>query len=113
MHFSSLVALSLVSAVLAGPYKRFDGLTVELSGPTASVSSVDDLKFSAVVKNTGSEAVKILKYGTILDEKLPTRSFTVTKDGAAVPFTGIKVCYANESAYPFKISFEPRSFPFH
>ncbi|KAF9468294.1 Deuterolysin metalloprotease family-domain-containing protein [Collybia nuda] len=91
MFFASFVSLALATSALAGPYKRFDGITVELSGPAASVGSVDDLKFTASVKNTGSEAVKILKYGTILDEKLPTRSFTVTKDGAAVPFTGIKL----------------------
>lgn len=92
MHFLSFVTLSLVSCALATPYKRFDGITVELAGPSGSVSSIDDLKFTASVKNTGSEAVKILKYGTILDEKLPTRSFAVTKDGSTVPFTGIKVC---------------------
>ncbi|KAF5376128.1 hypothetical protein D9615_007679 [Tricholomella constricta] len=91
MLFLSVVALSLASSALAGPFKRSDGITVEVSGPSGSVSSIDDLKFTAAVKNTGSEAVKILKYGTILDEKLPTRSFKVTKDGAAVPFTGVKL----------------------
>jgi deuterolysin len=94
MFFSSFVALALATSALAGPFKRFDGITVELSGPAASVGSIDDLKFTASIKNTGSEAVKILKYGTILDEKLPTKSFTVTKDGVTVPFTGIKVCTA-------------------
>lgn len=92
MFFSAFVSLALATSAIAGPYKRFDGITVELSGPSTSVGSIDELKFTASVKNTGSETVKILKYGTILDEKLPTKSFTVTKDGAAVPFTGIKVC---------------------
>ncbi|KAG5644267.1 hypothetical protein DXG03_008752 [Asterophora parasitica] len=91
MLFISVVALSLASSVLATPFKRFDGITVEVSGPSGGVKSVDDLKFTAAVTNTGSEAVKILKYGTILDDKLPTRSFTVTKDGATVPFTGVKL----------------------
>ncbi|GLB34257.1 putative secreted metalloproteinase that allows assimilation of proteinaceous substrates [Lyophyllum shimeji] len=92
MFFSSLVTtLCLAGAVLATPYKRFDGLTVELSGPAKSVDSIDNLKFTATVKNTGAESVKILKYATILDDKLPTRSFTVKKDGATVPFTGIKL----------------------
>lgn len=91
MFFLPVFALSLASSALAGPFKRFDGITVEVAGPSASVNSIDDLKFTAAVKNTGTEAVKILKYGTILDEKLPTKSFKVTKDGAAVPFTGIKL----------------------
>ncbi|KAF8076860.1 Metalloprotease [Lyophyllum atratum] len=91
MFFSSFVTLCLAGSVLAGPYKRFDGLSVELSGPSATVSSIDSLKFKATVKNTGAEAVKILKYATILDDRLPTRSFTIMKDGAAVPFTGVKL----------------------
>lgn len=98
MFILPFVALGFTSAVLAGPYKRFDGITVDLKGPSGSVSSVDDLKFTASVTNTGSEAVKILKYGTILDAKLPTKSFTVTKDGAAVPFTGIKVWQSQEDS---------------
>ncbi|KAK1220655.1 hypothetical protein PQX77_016611 [Marasmius sp. AFHP31] len=102
MFAAPFVALVLASAALAGPMKRDGALTVELSGP-ANVASVDDLKFSATVKNTGSDAVKILKYATILDETLPTRSFKVTKDGEEVPFTGIKVSIdleaAGESAY--------------
>jgi len=93
MFAASFVALVLASAALAGPMKRDGALSVELSGP-ANVASVDDLKFSATVKNTGSEAVKILKYNTILDETLPTRSFKVTKDGQEVSFTGIKVCFS-------------------
>lgn len=93
MFFSSFVALALTTVALGNPLKGFDGITVELLGPSGSVSSIDNLKFTAKVRNTGSEAVKILKYATILDDKLPTRSFTVTKDGTAVPFTGVKVCF--------------------
>ncbi|KAG6814753.1 hypothetical protein H0H87_007610, partial [Tephrocybe sp. NHM501043] len=91
MLFISFVALSLASSVLAGPYKRFDGLTVKLSGSAASVSSLDDLVLTASVTNSGVESVKILKYGTVLDSELPTKSFKVTKDGEAVSFTGIKL----------------------
>ncbi|KAG7095528.1 hypothetical protein E1B28_006265 [Marasmius oreades] len=97
MFSASFVALVLASSVLAGPMKRFGGLTVDLTGPS-NAATVDDLKFTATVKNSGSEAVKVLKYGTILDEKLPTRSFTVTKDGTAVPFTGIKLSVSLEEA---------------
>lgn len=41
--------------------------------------------------NTGSEAVKVIKYGTVLDSDLPTRSFKISKDGVAADFTGIKL----------------------
>lgn len=41
--------------------------------------------------NTGSESVKVLKYGTVLDAGMPTKSFKITKDGAEAKFTGIKV----------------------
>ncbi|RDB20163.1 Neutral protease 2 MEP8 [Hypsizygus marmoreus] len=91
MFFSSFIAVCLATSAFATPLKRFDGLTVELTGPSGSVSSVDELKFTATVSNAGVEDVKILKYATILDDKLPTRSFTVTKDGATVPFKGVKL----------------------
>ncbi len=35
--------------------------------------------------------MKILKHRTILDDMLPTQSFTVTEKGETVPLTGIKV----------------------
>ncbi|KAF9269532.1 zincin [Marasmius fiardii PR-910] len=95
MFAASFVALVFASSAIAGPMKRFGGLTVDLSGPS-TVASVDDLKFTATVKNTGSEAVKVLKYGTILDEKLPTRSFTVTKDGTTL---SVSLEDADDSAY--------------
>ncbi|KAG5644805.1 hypothetical protein DXG03_007627 [Asterophora parasitica] len=91
MLFSSFVALGLASVAFATPSKRFDGLTVELSGPPDTVHSVSNLKFKAVVKNGGSEDVKIFKYSTILDDRLPTKSFSVTKDGKTVPFRGVKL----------------------
>ncbi len=92
MFFRPLVALSLLGVALASPFRRAENLKVSVAGPSGAVDSIDDLKFTASVTNTGSEAVKILKYGTILDGKLPTRSFTVTKDGKEVTFTGVKVC---------------------
>ncbi|KAF9445020.1 zincin [Macrolepiota fuliginosa MF-IS2] len=103
MFFRPLVALGFLSIALATPYRRSDDLTVSLTGPSRSISSIDDLKFTASVTNHGAETVKILKYATILDDKLPTRSFTVTKDGEDVKFTGIKMSVslekAGESAY--------------
>ncbi|KAK0196240.1 Metalloprotease [Armillaria mellea] len=87
---TSLITLSLALSTFASPYKRDAGLSVSLSGPASNVTSIDDLKFTATVTNTGSESVKILKYGTILDDSLPTQSFTVTNGGETVNFTGIK-----------------------
>ncbi|EEB99862.1 hypothetical protein MPER_00350, partial [Moniliophthora perniciosa FA553] len=91
MFRSAFVALVFASTVFAGPMKRSSDLTVDVAGPTGAVSDVNQLKFKATVKNTGSEDVKILKFGTILDGDLPTRSFSVTKNGEGVSFTGIKV----------------------
>jgi len=87
---ASLAALALASSTFAIPHKRADGLSVDVSGPGSIVSSVDELKFTAIVTNTGSESLKVLKYGTILDG-LPTRSFSVTKNGSTVDFQGLKV----------------------
>ncbi|PPQ66176.1 hypothetical protein CVT24_000153 [Panaeolus cyanescens] len=99
---SALVSLVLAAAAIATPLRRADTIKVAVV-PSAPSTSLDALKFTATVTNTGSEAVKILKYGTILDEKLPTKSFEVTKDGASVPFTGIRLSVsltdADDSAY--------------
>ena len=61
--------------------------------PTApsEVHSITDIKVTAAVTNTGSEAIKVLKFGTVLDDQFPTRSFSVSKDGVAANFTGIKM----------------------
>jgi len=92
MITAPLIALAAAaSGALATPYKRADALTVEITSPGESIKSIDGLKFTASVTNTGSEDVKVLKYGTVLDN-LPTRSFSVTKDGSAVAFEGVKVC---------------------
>jgi len=93
MFFRSTLALSLASLCLTSPVKRFGSVTVDIVGPSGTISSIDDLKLTATVTNTGAETVKILKYGTILDEKLPTKSFVVTKNGKTVPFSGIKVSW--------------------
>jgi len=88
---STLICFTLIASAFASPLTKAEGLVVELKPNSASVGSIADLTFVASVTNTGSEAVKILKFNTILDEKLPTKSFVVTKDGEAVKFTGAKV----------------------
>ncbi|KAF9535157.1 Metalloprotease [Crepidotus variabilis] len=96
MFWSTLSCLALASSALATPFKRAESLSVEVTPAAASVDTVDNLKFTASVKNNGAEAVKVLTYGTILDNKLPTKSFVVSKDGRAVPFTGIKLSVSLE-----------------
>jgi deuterolysin len=56
-----------------------------------SVASINDIKVTVSVTNTGSEAVKVLKYGTALDSELPTKSFVIKKDGQEATFGGIKL----------------------
>jgi len=103
MLFRSVVALAFATLALSTPVKRFQGITVDLSAPSESVKSIDELTFTATVTNTGSETVKLLKYGTILDGDLPTKSFIVTKNGEDVEFTGIKLSVsltdADDSAF--------------
>lgn len=89
MLFSAFVALSFAASVFAAPSKRFEGLAVSVTAPS-SVGSVDDVKLVATVTNNNAEAIKILKFNTILDPGL-TASFDVVKDGAAVKFQGIAV----------------------
>jgi len=81
--------IGLGALSFATPTRRAPTLEVSLSAP-ASVHSIDDIKVSASVTNTGSEDVKVLSYGTILDSGRPSKSFQVSKDGSEVQFTGIK-----------------------
>ncbi|KAJ7078017.1 Metalloprotease [Mycena belliarum] len=103
MFFSPLVTLCFAAAAVAGPHKRADSLSVVVSGPSSSVSSVTDLLLTAAVTNNGAEDIKVLKYGTVLDSELPTRSFTVTRNGTVVSFMGVKLSVsltdADESAF--------------
>ncbi|KAK0236916.1 hypothetical protein EDD85DRAFT_790631 [Armillaria nabsnona] len=100
---TSFTTLAFALSALSSPYKRDTILSVSLSGPSTNVTSVDDLKFTATVANAGSESVKILKHRTILDDMLPTQSFTVTGNGETVPFTGVKISVSlkdtNDSAF--------------
>lgn len=93
MFVISPITLGLAVTAPATLLKRDKALSVKLEVPEAKVASVADVAVIATVTNTGSEDVCILKYGTVLDN-LPTRSFIITKDGAKVSFTGIKVLLA-------------------
>jgi deuterolysin len=90
MLFLSIITFGFATAALASPMKRLEGLTIELKAASAKVGSVNDISLTAVVKNSGIEDARVLKYNTVLDS-LPTRSFIVTKDGTPVAFSGINV----------------------
>ena len=103
MHSLSLVTLGLATiGAYAKPTTRaVGGLEVSLSTPADKVKSLSDVRVVAAVKNVGDQDLKILKFGTVLDNKLPTRSFAVSKDGKEAAFTGIKVrAYSSPSPGP-------------
>lgn len=86
-----IIGLATIGAYAKPTIRAVGGLEVSLSTPADKVPSVSDLRVVANVKNVGDEDVKVLKFGTVLDNKLPTRSFIVTKDGKEAAFTGIRV----------------------
>lgn len=89
-----LVALCLaaIGACAEPAVHAVDYLEVSLSTPVNKVASPSDLNVIATVKNAGEGVLKILKFGTVLDDEHPTRSFIITKDGKDVPFAGTTVC---------------------
>ena len=89
-----LVTLGLAAiGVYAKPAVRAPGdLEVSLLTPTDKVASMSDVRVVATVKNVGDEDLKILKFGTVLDDNHPTPSFIISKDGEDVPFTATAVC---------------------
>ncbi|KAL1746239.1 hypothetical protein HDZ31DRAFT_81364 [Schizophyllum fasciatum] len=90
---TAAATLGLASTVAAGPFRRSPTLSIDVSAPD-SVKSLNDLSVVATVTNTGSEAVKVLKAGSVLDDKLPTRSFFVSKGESKVDFSGVKISLA-------------------
>jgi len=92
---SALFALA-ASAVAANAAQS---LSLKVSGPE-SVNTVDTLKVTATVTNTGDETVKLLNDPLSPLSKLPAETFKITSDatGATPSFTGVKVKYVPEVA---------------
>jgi deuterolysin len=114
----------MTPSLLATPVRRADdsgnGLVVTLLSQP-SVSSAGGITIDATVENTvshkdtpllhpklimfsqGSQPVRLLKYGSVLDNEHPTRSFKVSHtDGRDVPFQGVRLQLSNnlsEDAY--------------
>ena len=57
----------------------------------SQLTSIDNLKVSASVANSGNKDVTILKYGTVLDNTHSTQSFTIAKGSDTVKFIGLKL----------------------
>ncbi|KAG8826157.1 hypothetical protein FRC17_008358 [Serendipita sp. 399] len=87
--FLTLFAFAGLAATT--PLKRAPNLVVSLSTTSPSIDSLDTLTLTAKVENTSNEDIKVLKFGTVLDSKLPTKSFLVSRGTQAVPFTGVQV----------------------
>ncbi|KAL0062453.1 hypothetical protein AAF712_010665 [Marasmius tenuissimus] len=85
MIFRTSVLLSL--SALALGLARSD-VKVSVNAVSSSVSSIDDIILTAVVSNPSDKDVRVLAFNNLLDDR-PTRSFSVTKDGKKVTFTGI------------------------
>ena len=110
MFSLSLVTLGLatIGAYAKPTVRATGGLEVSLSTPADKVKSVSDLRVVATVKNVGDQDLRVLKFGTVLDNGSPTRSFVVTKDGEEAPFTGVKVrAYSPPSPGPVPCPFVP------
>ncbi|TRM67381.1 Deuterolysin metalloprotease family-domain-containing protein [Schizophyllum amplum] len=90
---AAAATLGLASTAVAGPYRRAPTLSIDVTAPE-SAKSVDEMTVTAIVTNTGSEPVKVLKAGSVLDSDLPTRSFFVNKGDSKVDFSGVKISLA-------------------
>ncbi|KAL0959655.1 hypothetical protein HGRIS_011355 [Hohenbuehelia grisea] len=84
----SLVVLATLHVSSVSPVSP-RSMTVRLFTVAGIVNSVNDLEIAAEVTNTGSEDLKLLKDGTILDGSGYTRAFFVIQDGQDVPFAGL------------------------
>lgn len=88
--FAPLFLLLSAASALAVPTSSGE-LSVKLTAASSHVQ-LQDLLISATVSNPTAQDIRVLKYGTVLDE-LDTRSFAVSKDGVDVPFQGMQVCF--------------------
>ncbi|KAB5594811.1 Peptidyl-Lys metalloendopeptidase [Ceratobasidium theobromae] len=85
-------ALLSAMAVSAAP-----GLVLDVNGPSSAVG-VDGLTVTAVLKNTGSESLKLLNDPRTVLSKAPTDTFSITSESGSPNFTGIKLKYVPATA---------------
>ena len=114
MLSTSLVALGLaIIGAYATPAARAVGsLEVSLSTPTEKVASPSEIRVIATVRNVGDQDLKVVKFGTVLDDDLRTPSFIIKKDGKEVHFTRVTMVCAcpPHPTLPYSRSHQPRPF---
>ena len=96
---SASQSLSLkVTGMFARKYLAKTVLMYHVSGPS-SVSSVESLKLTTTLTNTGDETLKILNDPRGPLNKLPTDTFAISTGSGATPsFTGMKLKYVPSTA---------------
>ena len=96
---SASQSLSLkVTGMFARKYLAKTVLMYHVSGPS-SVSSVESLKLTTTLTNTGDETLKILNDPRGPLNKLPTDTFAISAGSGATPsFTGMKLKYVPSTA---------------
>lgn len=88
-----LLAFNALSATgaLVSSVSSSDALSITLSNAEGqSIKNIDDLRLSAKVTNVGTEPVRVVRFGGILDAS-HTHSFVVKKGGNEVKFVGVIV----------------------
>ncbi|KAJ7610642.1 hypothetical protein DFH06DRAFT_1345900 [Mycena polygramma] len=75
MSFLLLATLFLATTAPSGTQSV---LSVPISSNKGAVDLIADLTITAAITNKNAHDIKVLKYGTILDADLPTRSFTLS-----------------------------------
>ncbi|CEL51596.1 peptidyl-Lys metalloendopeptidase [Rhizoctonia solani AG-1 IB] len=90
--FTTALASAILLGVSAAP-----GLSLSLVAPE-SVSDVENLSVTAIVKNTGTETLKLLKDPRGVLSSVKTHTFNVANEKGSPEFTGLFVKYSPEAA---------------
>jgi len=86
--FRSILLLSLTTLALG---LSVDDLKVSVKALQTEVDSIDDIIISAIVTNPTDRDIHVFAKNNVLDGSTTTTSFTVSKDGKDLLFTGIQV----------------------
>jgi len=86
--FRSILLLSLTTLALG---LSVGDLKVSVKALQADVDSIDDIVISAIVTNPTDRDIRVFAKNNVLDGSTTTTSFTVSKDGKDLFFTGIQV----------------------
>ncbi|KAH6907495.1 peptidyl-Lys metalloendopeptidase [Coprinopsis sp. MPI-PUGE-AT-0042] len=95
MKFASSFFVFVACALSANAARQ---LTLDVDGPT-TVNTVEDLKVTTVLTNTGDETIKVLKDPLGPLSQLPAETFNIESEGGAHPaFMGMRVKYSPKAA---------------